>query len=86
MCAVKDVFSNTIVGYSIDVRMKARLVVAAIEMAAARRGEVPISNTSILKVLRRPVESGQFRSRKVQRALTHYRMAGSMGQVGSAGD
>ena len=36
-CAIKDLFSNRIVGYSIDWRMKARLV-AAIEMAVARRG------------------------------------------------
>ncbi len=28
----------------------------------------------------------QFRARKVHRALTHHRMVGSMGQVGSAGD
>lgn len=37
LCAIKDVFSNRIVGWSIDSRMKARLVVAAIEMAVARR-------------------------------------------------
>jgi hypothetical protein len=37
-CAIKDVFSNRIVGWAIDERMKARLVVAAIEMAVARRG------------------------------------------------
>ena len=40
LCAIKDVFSNRIVGYSIDERMKARLVVAALEMAVARRGDV----------------------------------------------
>jgi hypothetical protein len=40
VCAIKDVFSNRIVGWAIDERMKARLVVAAIEMAAARRGNV----------------------------------------------
>ena len=40
LCAIKDVFSNRIVGYSIDARMKARLAVAAIEMAVARRGDV----------------------------------------------
>ena len=39
-CAIKDVFSNRIVGWSLDSRMKARLVVAAIEMAVARRGDV----------------------------------------------
>jgi len=40
VCAIKDVFSNRIVGYSIDERMKARLAVAAINNAAARRGEI----------------------------------------------
>ena len=37
-CAIKDLWSNRIVGWAIDERMKARIVVAAIEMAAARRG------------------------------------------------
>ena len=46
---------------------------------------VPIS-TSFIEVLRRPLESGQFRSRKAQRALVRHGMVGSMGQVGSAGD
>ena len=40
ICAIKDVFSNRIVGYSIDERMKARLAVAALNNAAARRGDV----------------------------------------------
>jgi transposase InsO family protein len=39
-CAVKDVWSNRIVGYSIDSRMKASLAVAAVEMAVCRRGDV----------------------------------------------
>jgi transposase InsO family protein len=39
-CAIKDLYSNRIVGWAIDTRMKARLVVAAIEMAVARRGDV----------------------------------------------
>ena len=37
LCAVKDVWSNRIVGYSIDSRMKSRLAVAAIDNAVARR-------------------------------------------------
>jgi transposase InsO family protein len=78
-CAIKDVFSNRIVGWAIAERMKARLVVAAIEMAAARRGDVA---GCILHSDR----GSQFRARKVQRALTRHRMVGSMGQVGSAGD
>jgi putative transposase len=79
LCAIKDVWSNRIVGWSIDGRMKARLVVNAIEMAAARRGEVA---GCILHSDR----GSQFRARKTQQALTRHRMVGSMGQVGSAGD
>lgn len=33
MCAIKDMFSNRIVGWSISDRMKARIVVAAIEIS-----------------------------------------------------
>ena len=40
LCAVKDVFSGKIVGYSIDSRMKSRLVVNAIDNAVALRGDV----------------------------------------------
>jgi len=79
LCAIKDVWSNRIVGYSIDSRMKARLAVAAINNAAARRDNVA---GCILHSDR----GSQFRSRKAQRALVHHRMVGSMGQVGSAGD
>jgi transposase InsO family protein len=37
LCAVKDVYSNRIVGYSIDSRMKARLAVTALHNAMAFR-------------------------------------------------
>ena len=37
LCAVKDVFSNRIVGYSIDSRMKSSLAVAALANAVAQR-------------------------------------------------
>ena len=37
LCAVKDVWSNRIVGYSIDSRMKSRLAVAALNSAVTRR-------------------------------------------------
>ena len=79
LCAIKDLFSNRIVGWAIDERMKARLVVAAIEMAVARRGEVA---GCILHSDR----GSQFRARKVHRALARHGLVGSMGQVGSAGD
>ena len=78
-CAIKDLWSNRIVGWAIDSRMKARLVVAAIEMAVARRGDVA---GCILHSDR----GSQYRARKVHRALARHGMIGSMGQVGSAGD
>ncbi|WP_232514443.1 DDE-type integrase/transposase/recombinase [Cellulomonas sp. PSBB021] len=40
LCAIKDVFSGRIVGYSIDSRMKSRIAVTALENAIARRGDV----------------------------------------------
>ena len=40
LCAIKDVYSNRIVGYSIDSRMKASLAVTALRSAVARRGTV----------------------------------------------
>jgi putative transposase len=79
-CAIKDLFSNRIVGYSIDSRMKARLVVAAIDMAVARRGG------DVAGCILHTDRGSQFRSRKVHRALARHGMVGSMGKVGSAGD
>jgi len=79
VCAIKDVFSNRIVGWAIDERMKARLVVAAIEMAVARR-------TSVAGCILHSDRGSQFRARKVHRALARHGMVGSMGQVGSASD
>ena len=79
LCAVKDVFSNRIVGYSIDSRMKSRLAVAALHNAAARRGEVA-------GCVVHSDRGSQTRSRKFVRALNGHDMVGSMGRVGSAGD
>lgn len=79
LCAIKDLWSNRIVGWAIDERMKARLVVAAIEMAVARRDDVA---GCILHSDR----GSQFRARKVHRTLARHRMVGSMGNVGTAAD
>jgi putative transposase len=79
ICAVKDVYSNRIVGYSIDSRMKSSLAVAALNNAAARRGEVA---GCVLHTDR----GSQFRSRKFVHALNRHDMVGSMGRVGAAGD
>ncbi|WP_344706597.1 DDE-type integrase/transposase/recombinase [Marihabitans asiaticum] len=40
LCAFKETYSNRIVGYSIDSRMKSRLAVTALNNAVARRGDV----------------------------------------------
>ena len=67
LCAVKDAYSNRIVGYSIDSRMKSRLAVTALENAVARRGDVAgcIMHTD---------RGSQFRSRKHVRALHRHGM------------
>ncbi|PAU80334.1 hypothetical protein CK505_18105 [Kocuria sp. WN036] len=79
LCAIKDVHSNRIVGYSIDSRMKSRLAVDALRSAVARRGQTA---GCILHTDR----GSQFRSRKFVRALHGHDMVGSMGRVGAAGD
>ncbi|MCW2787651.1 MAG: Integrase core domain [Marmoricola sp.] len=79
MCAIKDLCSNRIVGYSIADRMEARLAVTALQNAVARRGQVA-------GCIVHSDRGSQFRSRKFIRALDQHRMVGSMGQVGSAGD
>ncbi len=78
-CAIKDVFSNRIVGYSISDRMTAKLAVDAVRHAVARRGEVA---GCILHADR----GSQFRSRAMARELRRHDMVGSMGRVGAAGD
>ncbi len=79
LCAIKDVFSNRIVGYSISDRMKARLAVDAVTNAVARRGNVAgcVVHTD---------RGSQFRARKMVRTLHLHGMVGSMGRVGAAGD
>jgi putative transposase len=79
LCAIKDVFSNRIVGYSIDSRMKSQLAVAALASAVGRRGDVA---GCVLHSDR----GSQFRSRKFVHALSRHDMVGSMGRVGAAGD
>jgi putative transposase len=79
LCAIKDVWSNRIVGYPIDSRMKSRLAVNALRNAVGRRGDVA---GCVLHTDR----GSQFRSRKLVRELHRHDMVGSMGRVGAAGD
>ena len=79
LCAIKDVFGNKIVGYSIDSRMKSSLAVNALNNAVAMRGDVA-------GCVVHSDRGSQFRSRKFLRALARHRMVGSMGRVASCGD
>jgi putative transposase len=78
-CAIKDLFSNRIVGYSIAARMTARLATSALRAAIARRQP---KGTVIVHSDR----GGQFRSRTFRAVLTAAKLTGSMGRVASAGD
>lgn len=78
LCAIKDVFSNRIVGYSIDDRMTAELAVGALQMAIQRRGPAGTTVHSD--------RGSQFRSRRFVLALSRAGLVGSMGRVGAAGD
>lgn len=79
VCAIKDVFSNRIVGYSIADRMTARLATTALRIAIARRDP---NGTVIVHSDR----GSQFRSRAFRAVLAGAQMTGSMGRVGAAGD
>ena len=83
LCAVKDVFSNRIVGYSISDRMKSRLAVDALTSAVARRA---VERAEVAGCVIHSDRGSQFRSRKFLAALRRHDLVGSMGQVGSAGD
>lgn len=79
MCAIKDVFSNRIVGYSIDSRMKSRIAVNALKMAVTHRGN-PAG------VIIHSDRGSQFRSHAFTKKIRGYRLKGSMGRVGACGD
>ena len=78
VCAIKDAFSNRIVGYSIDERMKASLAAAALTNAIGLRrprGTVVHSD-----------RGSQFRSTKFVRTLRTSGLVGSMGRTGACAD
>lgn len=78
-CAIKDVFSNRIVGYAIDDRMTAELATTALRTAIARRHPIGV-------VIVHSDRGSQFRSRLFRAALLAAGFAGSMGRVAAAGD
>ena len=77
LCAIKDVFSGRIVGYSIGSRMKFPLAVQALENAVAMRGDVA-------GCVVHSDRGSQFRSRKILRALTPHHMSGVWAESGPA--
>ena len=83
LCAIKDVYSNRIVGYSISDRMKSSLAVNALNSAVARRR---ISDADVGGCVVHSDRGSQFRSRKFLAALRRHDLVGSMGQVAAAGD
>ena len=78
LCAIKDVFSNRIVGYSIGPHMKSSLAVAAL------RNALQLRNPSGVVV--HSDRGSQFRSTKFRRLLRQHELSGSMGRVGACGD
>jgi putative transposase len=82
-CAIKDVFSNRIVGYSISDRMKSRIAVDALHSAVARRAA---AGDPVAGCVFHTDRGSQFRRRKLVHALGRHDLAGSMGKVDAAGD
>ena len=82
-CAIKDVYANRIVGYSISHRMTAQLAVDALNSAVARRR---LEDQDVAGCILHADRGSQFRARKMAHALNRHGMVGSMGRVGAAGD
>lgn len=78
VCAVKDCYSNKIVGYSIASHMRASLAITALRNAIALRD--PCS------VVVHSDRGAQFRSGAYRRLLRGHGLTGSMGRVGACGD
>jgi putative transposase len=78
LCAVKDAWSNRIVGYSMDARMTADLAVAALRNAVALR--------SPARTVVHSDRGSQFRSHAYVHALRDHQLRGSMGRVGACAD
>lgn len=78
LCAVKDVWSNRIVGYSMSDRMTSELACAALRNAIGLRdpdGTIVHSD-----------RGSQFRARRYVTLLAGHGLKGSMGRAGACGD
>ena len=81
VCAIKDVFSNRIVGLAISDRMQARLATDALRDAIKQRGAANIKSCIV-----HSDRGGQFRSRSYLTMLKHHDLRQSMGQVQTCAD
>ncbi len=78
LCAIKDLHSGRIVGYSMDARMTAALAVTALRNAIALR--------SPASTIVHSDRGSQFRSNAFVTTLKNNGLTGSMGRVGACGD
>ena len=78
LCAIKDAFSNRIVGYSIDAHMPAALAVAALNNALVTR--------EVASTIVHSDRGSQFRSNAFVKALRQAELRGSMGRVATCAD
>ena len=78
LCAIKDCYSNKIVGYSIDSHLRASLAVSALRNAIALRGP----RGTVVHSDR----GARFRSTAYRRVLRVHGLIGSMGRAGACGD
>jgi putative transposase len=81
LCAIKDVCSNRIVGYSISDRMEASLAPRRPGLGGPGRRGGDVGGCIV-----HSDRGSQFRSRKFLRELTRHDLVKSMGQSASAGD
>lgn len=78
LCSFKDLWSNRLVGYSINSQMTADLAVQALDNAVTQRDcDQTIVHTD---------RGSQFRSTSFVEKLSDHGLRGSMGRVGAAGD
>ena len=83
LCAVKDVCSGRILGYSISDRVTSSVAVAALDSAAARRRA---DGVDVAGCMMHTDRGSQSRSRTFVHAINRHGLAGSTGRVSAAGD
>jgi transposase InsO family protein len=88
LCAVKDCWSNRIVGYSLGPRMTSDLAVTALHNAVALRSTGATRDGDAKKdmTIVHSDRGSQFRSRAYVTALTTHQLRGSMGRVATCAD